>query len=289
MKNCFWTLAPFLAATACDGANDEGAGGDPSAHEQSATHEKASAEMREEGDPEPAVTYEDDIVSRTIAPLFADASQADVMGIRLGMSPEEVRDILRAENYERGRARRVNRYMDGHTFEHLQNVTYVRGGVSEGIRDGFVAYFSIGERPRLQTLYRQTSYFGDDEVPFARMEQALIDKYGAPDSREQGNEREWLVWNARSVDETNCEQSRDSFFALDNARGGGTVRGCFRGLAIELIYDEDEAQRPVGLVRSYLLDSEISRIGEETAENYAREQRERERQEGLENAQPAEL
>ena len=76
---------------------------------------------------------------------------------------------------------------------------------------------------------------------------------------------------------------------MERAEGAGELQQYFRGLALQLHYDGDEDLRPVGMVETYLADSQISRVGRETFETYAEEQAEAERQEGLANARPAEL
>ena len=159
------------------------------------------------------------------------------------------------------------------------------------MRDMIVTYFTIGSRPRLHAIFRKTSYYGDNEIPFARMMQTIESKYGAParsvSAGYKGDETH-LYWTADS--NLDCEEHTRGFFSLENAQGRGLMtNGCFQGLMIQLHHDRDEDQKPVGMVESYLVDTSLAQSGETLVTQRAESIRKREREEGLAKATSAEL
>ena len=232
-----------------------------------------------------------DFVAKALAPMFAKTTKKDILGLRLGMTPNEVTRLLKGKGFERGRLTDQSMRYGDLKIRHVQNGVFGRGSLSEGMRDMIVTYFTIGNRPRLHAVFRKTSYYSDDEVPFARMIQTIEDKYGAParsvSAGYKGDETH-LYWTADS--NLDCEERTRGFFSLENARGGGLMdNGCFQGLMIKLHHDRDEDQRAVGMVESYLVDTSLAQTGETLVTRRAEAIRKREREEGLANATSAEL
>lgn len=258
---------------------------------RAAESEREEAERQKRAEAAAIEARKPDFVAKALAPMFAETARQDVLGLKLGMTPEEVAGTLTAKGFQAGGLRdRTMRYGD-FSIRHAQNARFAKGGVSEGMADRVVAYFTIGSRPRLHALYRNTSYYGNDEVPFGRMMQTIESKYGAPDrSVEAGYKggETHLTWS--DTDKLGCNESTHDFFALDNAQGGAVMKNsCFRGLLIELHQSRDKEPPAVGMVETYLVDTSLGQTGESLVVEHAERLRDRKRKEGLANAQSAEL
>lgn len=256
-----------IAVCACAvGCSDSGETQNTSADEQSTVVPAPNAESppsRTSSETDPlslTSAVEEDEISQALAPLWSDASQLDVLGVRLGMGFHQVEQTLEEQGYTGGNLvsdTRKDRTIDGISGNFLDQAVFRKEATSGAPRETITTSYTTSSKPQLFALHRELTYSGGDEVPYERIVAALEERYGPPSSREYlpRGRSEWLMWPSQSAD--GCEQSigNISFSGWPRSFGGGSE--CTRALVAIVYYRENRAGKPVGRVNIYLVDSVV--------------------------------
>jgi hypothetical protein len=138
----------------------------------------------------------------TIGVVHAD-DRFDIVGLRLGMTPEEVRQALRAHGVEEARIveeRRAFAYSDGmESFQTNDFVAKIVGGLRDFVggkerADSFTVYFSPPPEGGRVVAIRRLIENQADPVTGDQFRDALVGKYGQPTERDASALR-WLFGN----------------------------------------------------------------------------------------------
>lgn len=175
--------------------------------------------------------------------LAADDGKVDIVGLRLGMTIEEVRNAIKAYNPAlqiQPPVRKVLQYQVGNETRKTEPfVSYLFAVSGKKQKDEIYAYFSFPpSEPRVVALTRMHNQF-DPPILRNHYVKALTEKYGKPDATEKdkhGDESRRMHWYQWHVGNGKAQ-------CAPHIGGGRDVEGKFGSLSIGQVEKREVLRR----------------------------------------------